>query len=184
MDLHNLDSLDVSLYDKDKINESENSDISSFHRRHKPIDLDKNLISIKINPEEESKSTKFLNVSTNKNVKLDTFESKILSSKKIVKNNKNEGFTLSDKKEMRSPSIKFYKNKLNDGDFNFKKEKNGKEIKNEIEENNGNKPTMKQKLTLSDLEMYYKFGIFPYIFFIHLLIIVLTTYIVSNFFIV
>lgn len=37
---------------------------------------------------------------------------------------------------------------------------------------------LKDKIVLSDIETYYKFGVFPYIFFIHIGIIVLTTLIV------
>lgn len=44
-----------------------------------------------------------------------------------------------------------------------------------------NQIPLKDKFLLSDLERYYKFGIFPYIVFIHFAIVMLTTLIVKHF---
>ncbi len=44
-----------------------------------------------------------------------------------------------------------------------------------------NKVPLKDKLVLSDFEKYYKFGIFPYIVFIHIMIVFITTTIVNEF---
>lgn len=45
-----------------------------------------------------------------------------------------------------------------------------------------NKVPLKDQLMLSDFVKYYKFGIFPYIVFIHILIVSITTFIVKNIF--
>lgn len=192
MDYNNLDSLNVSLYDKNNIKESENeNDVSPNNRiNNKLIDIDNDLNPFKINPKEESKSSKFLKVNSRLKGKKNTFESKILSSKNLSKHNKYDESNLLKEIEIglfnKHLSKNTDKNQVNiskNHDYlNYQKDKQNKTLnKNTNEGNITEKPTIQEKLTLSDLEMYYKFGIFPYIFFIHLLIIVFTTYIVYNF---
>jgi len=204
MDLNNLDSLNISFYDKNEIKEGESEKvITLIDPKNKQIELDRNLHSTSVNPKEAPKLAKLMNFKTQITTgKKNTIDSKIFSSVKISEEkNKQKDFnkekdacsysSIHNKKSGERKKHYDYKNNIDYDDFNYKTNKNeGRHSRfsednynntNQVHENSEpTKPSLKEKLTLSDIEMYYKFGIYPYILLIHLLIIVFTTFIVSK----
>ncbi len=112
------------------------------------------------------------NISTKQGSKTNKLESKLFPKKNFIDFDKSDLKVLTDEDNDDLTCM------LNSNEKNFKNKKNFKSMNGKYDKNKKNIPTFKDKLTLSDLEMYYKFGFFPYILLVHLFMIMLTTYIV------
>jgi len=174
MDLNDVDCLHVSLCEKYENDAKENPISFTNQYQNETKDFEDNPISFEHKQIKENKnSSKFININTKKNSsKKNILESKILSSKDILNNTKE---TFNNSKQKAIITSKFKKIV----DYNNKDFETRKNFDENNEYNTKKIPNLKEKLTMSDLDMYYKFGYFPYILLIHILIIIFTTYIVS-----
>ena len=89
-----------------------------------------------------------------------SFENKVINIKKAEENE------ICEEKYFKSDQEKFIETSFSE--------------KNTIIDINPKQISLKENLILSDLDKYYKFGIFPYIIFLHILIVTLITIIVIH----
>lgn len=173
MDLNTIDSLNESLCNK---NERE-THFSPLEIQNKSLTKkkkhDKNLRKFSINKKHTNKIHR--SETFNKNLNVDKYnKNQHLKMEKNNHINKVSKNTIKDDKSQSRGNQSFHKRAKpkKTSNKNLKYDDGEKDKIDKFHQH----PSLLEKLTLSDVKMYYKFGGFPYIMVIHIMIVIFTTY--------